>query len=82
MVRLSSALLPVLYVIATLIVLILLTESYNQADAQGRATALTTNLLNTGFYNSLGFVEKGRILLGDNNPTWHEPPVVLLVVRI
>ncbi|GJE84058.1 hypothetical protein PsYK624_001330 [Phanerochaete sordida] len=51
------------------------------ADAQGRATALTSsNPANTGFYNSLGFVEAAQIVLGDEDPTWQEPPLILLVM--
>jgi hypothetical protein len=49
-----------------------------KADAQERAMILTSsNPINTGFYNSLGFAEKAQIVLGDDDPTWH---VVLLVV--
>lgn len=52
-----------------------------QADSQGRLTTLTSsNSANTGFYNFLGFVEKGRIVLGENNPSWKKEPIVLLVV--
>lgn len=51
------------------------------ADAQGRATVLTSsNPINTGFYNSLRFVEKAQIVLGNDDPTWTDPPVVLLVM--
>ena len=54
-----------------------------QADAQGRATSLiSSNLANSAFYNSLGLVEKAQIILGDDNPTWIEPPITLLVVRL
>lgn len=51
------------------------------ADAQRRATVLiSSNPMNTGFYNSLGFIEKGQIILGDDSSTWQDPPVVLLVM--
>jgi len=37
---------------------------------------------NTKFYNSLGFVTAAEIIVGDNNPTWGKPPVVIaLMVR-
>ncbi|EKM54617.1 uncharacterized protein PHACADRAFT_185527 [Phanerochaete carnosa HHB-10118-sp] len=50
------------------------------ADAQRRATfLLSSNLINTGFYNSFGFVEGAKIVLGNDDPTWREPPVVVLV---
>lgn len=37
---------------------------------------------NTKFYNSLGFVTTAEIILGDSNPTWDKPPIVIaLMVR-
>lgn len=53
----------------------------HQADAQGRAVSLTSsNPANTVFYTSLGFTEKAKIILGNDNPTWQGLPVVLLIV--
>ncbi|KAI0693900.1 hypothetical protein BC835DRAFT_1415653 [Cytidiella melzeri] len=54
-----------------------------KADAHGRATWLmSSNILNTGFYNSLGFITKAEIALGSEDPDWCEPPVVVsLMVR-
>ena len=55
--------------------------SVSQADEQQRATFLfSSNIANTGFYNSVGFVEKGRFVLGEDDPTWKEDPVIVLVV--
>lgn len=53
-----------------------------EADEQGRATYLiSSNILNTGFYNSCGFVGVADVVLGDNNPTWHKKPVIVKIVR-
>ncbi|KAI0700776.1 hypothetical protein BC835DRAFT_1326425 [Cytidiella melzeri] len=53
------------------------------ADAVGCATWLgSSNVQNTGFYESLGFVAITTISLGESDPTWNEPPVVVaLMVR-
>ncbi|KAI0065975.1 hypothetical protein BV25DRAFT_1821705 [Artomyces pyxidatus] len=52
------------------------------ADDQGRPTWLgSSNIMNTGFYESFGFVEAARITLGDD-PEWtSEPVIALLMVR-
>ncbi|KAI0700774.1 hypothetical protein BC835DRAFT_366192 [Cytidiella melzeri] len=48
----------------------------DEADAQGRITwLLSSNIANTGFYNSHGFIAKAKITLGEDNPTWNRPPV-------
>lgn len=60
------------------------TRSYTfcQADAQGRGTWLiSSNYANAAFYESHGFVPKREVVLGDKNPTWGRPPVVMLLVR-
>ncbi|KAI0700764.1 hypothetical protein BC835DRAFT_363837 [Cytidiella melzeri] len=55
----------------------------DEADAQGRMTWLmSSNIANTGFYNDHGFITKAKIILGQDNPTWDRPPVVIcLMVR-
>ncbi|KAJ3536140.1 hypothetical protein NM688_g6877 [Phlebia brevispora] len=55
-------------------------REFLQADEEKRATWLvSSNIANTGFYQSLGFEIKGEIVLGDDNPTWREPAVVMFV---
>jgi len=52
-----------------------------QADAQGRAACLaSSNILNTQFYNSHGFKTVGEVYLGDDNPEWHQEPIILRLV--
>ncbi|KAF9057978.1 hypothetical protein BJ165DRAFT_1521310 [Panaeolus papilionaceus] len=42
----------------------------------------SSNVKNTGFYNSHGFITVKEIILGDDNPNWEGPPVVVnLMVR-
>lgn len=55
----------------------------HQADIEGRATyLLSSNIANTGFYNSLGFITVAEAQIGSENPTWHKPPIpVPLMVR-
>ncbi len=54
-----------------------------QADAHGLASWLmSSNVNNTGFYNSLGFVTEADILMGDDDPDWHTKPVVIKLVRL
>lgn len=49
----------------------------------GRMTwVISSNIDPSGFYESFGFKEVDRILLGDKNPTWKEPPSVLRLVRL
>jgi len=52
-----------------------------EADIQNRATWLhSSNVSNTEFYNSHGFVTVRTYLLGDKNPEWHEPPVIVSIM--
>ncbi|OCH92164.1 hypothetical protein OBBRIDRAFT_469984 [Obba rivulosa] len=51
------------------------------ADSQGRHTVLTSsNIANTGFYEGCGFHTVGEVLMGEGNPTWDGPPVILRVM--
>jgi GNAT superfamily N-acetyltransferase len=51
------------------------------ADAQGRAAWLiSSNINNTEFYNSHGFMTVGTYVVGDENPEWHEIPVVISIM--
>ncbi|KAI0916978.1 hypothetical protein AcW1_007708 [Taiwanofungus camphoratus] len=51
------------------------------ADEQSRTTWLcSSNIKNTGFYEYCGFSVIGEISLGDNNPTWTKPPVVVRIM--
>lgn len=53
------------------------------SDAEGRATyLLSSNPVNTDFYNSRGFVEFGKVIIGEGNPTWKEPPLPILLVCV
>ncbi|KAI0089124.1 hypothetical protein BDY19DRAFT_125776 [Irpex rosettiformis] len=53
------------------------------ADAEGRATWLgSSNVVNTGFYEYLGFRIVESITLGESDPTWNEDPIVVnLMIR-
>lgn len=54
-----------------------------QADKEKRPVWLiSSNVVNTGFYESFGFVSKEDVVLGGENPTWTEPPVIVRVVRL
>jgi len=55
----------------------------DRADAQHRATwFLSSNALDTQFYNSLGFVTGANVSVGENDPTWCKPLVVAkLMIR-
>ena len=51
------------------------------ADAEGRPTyLLSSNPINTEFYNSHGFVEIGKAMIGEGNPTWKGPALPVLLV--
>ncbi|KAL6309445.1 hypothetical protein BKA93DRAFT_821749 [Sparassis latifolia] len=51
------------------------------ADAQRRSIWLTSsNVANTGFYESLDFKTVGEFALGCNNSTWKKPPVVIRIM--
>ncbi|KAF7798331.1 hypothetical protein EIP86_009552 [Pleurotus ostreatoroseus] len=53
-----------------------------QADRERRGTWLvSSNTANEGFYNSVGFVTRGEIVVGEGNKTWGRPPVVMHLVR-
>ncbi|KAJ2914545.1 hypothetical protein MD484_g5884, partial [Candolleomyces efflorescens] len=46
------------------------------ADTLGQACWLvSSNIVNEPFYNSHGFISVGELLLGNENPSWHEKPV-------
>jgi len=50
------------------------------ADAQGRSTWVTSsNVDNTEFYESFGFRLVGEFSVGEGNPIWDKPPVVVRV---
>ncbi|KAI0265203.1 hypothetical protein BC834DRAFT_880529 [Gloeopeniophorella convolvens] len=53
------------------------------ADMRAAPTwLLSSNIANTGFYNSVGFQTEVDVVLGDNNPSWHSDPVIVpLMVR-
>jgi hypothetical protein len=52
-----------------------------KADVVGRACWLvSSNISNEGFYNSHGFKSVGEVVLGADNPDWHEGPVRVQVV--
>lgn len=53
------------------------------ADAEGRSTyLLSSKPINTGFYNFHGFVEIGKVFIGEGNPTWKGPPLSVLLVSV
>ena len=50
---------------------------------QNRAVWLmSSNIINVGFYNSLGFYSVYDFSLGDDNPTWNRDPFVFQIVRL
>jgi len=53
------------------------------ADAKNCAVWLhSSDLGNTAFYNAMGYVKAGEWSLGDDNPSWNGPPIVLyLMIR-
>ncbi|EMD40902.1 hypothetical protein CERSUDRAFT_80552 [Gelatoporia subvermispora B] len=51
------------------------------ADEQGRYTWVTSsNIANTGFYESFGFRTVAEIAMGAENPTWKDPPVIVRIM--
>lgn len=51
------------------------------ADWTGQSTWLqSSNVANTTFYNRHGFETIATVLFGDDNPTWHEKPVVMSIM--
>ena len=52
-----------------------------QADEQGRTVYLqSSNIINHGFYTFHGFEVVGQVAIGENDPTWDRPAVVLELV--
>ncbi|PPR00371.1 hypothetical protein CVT24_004405 [Panaeolus cyanescens] len=53
------------------------------ADGLGQTAWLSSsNKENTKFYNAHGFKTVKEVVVGDDNPTWKEPPIILsLMVR-
>jgi len=53
-----------------------------KADAEARSTWLcSSNILNTGFYESCGFTTIAEFTLGEANPTWDRPPVIIRLME-
>lgn len=51
--------------------------------AEGRSTyLLSSNPINTEFYNSHGFIEIGKVFIGEGNPMWKGPPLPVLLVSV
>jgi hypothetical protein len=42
----------------------------------------STSEKNTGFYLSHGYTVAAEAVVGDDNPNWHDVPVVIKIVRI
>lgn len=56
-------------------------NTVSQADSQScKAWVISSNPINEGFYNFHGFVEIDKLVLGADNPTWTDPPMVMQVV--
>ena len=54
-----------------------------QADMLGEACWLgSSNIANEPFYNSHGFMAVGEAIIGDDDPDWHDAPVIVQIVRI
>ena len=53
-----------------------------KADREGRAVWLLNSNIeaNTKFYNQLGFVAVGEIVIGDTNPSWKEDSIRVTIV--
>lgn len=52
-----------------------------QADAISQGIYLiSSNVVNTTFYNSYGFLSVAQFTLGEDNPTWQEKPVEIHLV--
>ncbi|KAH8118717.1 hypothetical protein DFH11DRAFT_1568845, partial [Phellopilus nigrolimitatus] len=55
----------------------------HMADAEGRSTyLLSSNPINTEFYNAHGFFSLAEVLIGENDPTWEKPPISIPLVRL
>ncbi|EPT01389.1 hypothetical protein FOMPIDRAFT_1120465 [Fomitopsis schrenkii] len=60
----------------------LLNAANAKADALGLTTWLaSSNINNTAFYESCGFKTVREFSVGDDDPTWAKPPVILKIVR-
>lgn len=60
----------------------ILTFPSTKADALGLFSWLSSsNITNTAFYEHCGFKTVQEFAIGDNNPTWTEPPIILKIVR-
>jgi len=52
-----------------------------KADALGLASWLSSsNIANTAFYESCGFVVVREFAIGDENPTWTKPPIIVRIM--
>ncbi|TFY54738.1 hypothetical protein EVJ58_g8681 [Rhodofomes roseus] len=52
-----------------------------KADALGVASWLSSsNIANTAFYESCGFAVVKEFAIGEDNPTWTEPPVIVRIM--
>ncbi|KZT73058.1 hypothetical protein DAEQUDRAFT_504852 [Daedalea quercina L-15889] len=59
----------------------LMASANAEADKIGCASwLLSSNVANTPFYKSCGYVVVKEVLLGENNPTWMEPPFPVLIM--
>lgn len=55
--------------------------THKKADSIGCVTALlSSNVLNTEFYQSCGFSTVVEFTLGENNPAWKKSPVIARLV--
>ena len=53
-----------------------------QADRLGCSSwLLSSNVVNTPFYEHCGFSIVKEIVMGDDNPAWTRPPFKMLIVR-
>ncbi|KAH9948423.1 hypothetical protein B0H21DRAFT_734162 [Amylocystis lapponica] len=53
----------------------------DKADALACPTYLcSSNIDNTTFYEQCGFITVAKFTLGDTNPAWHAPPVLVLMM--
>lgn len=53
----------------------------DKAEAESRTVWLISgNVDNTVFYKKCGFMTVGEYRLGEDNPSWDEPPVVVRAV--
>jgi hypothetical protein len=60
-----------------------LTEQDEQADITGQACWLnSSNIENKEFYESHGFQTVAEIVIGNDNPTWHHPPIIAEIVSL